>query len=752
MTPISAFLHKFQYAIASLLLGIIVTFVIQQPIKDEERSLVNQQLSIQAYKIERAIRQSSQEQAFTYDWLVAQWLSFGQPTASNWTKQVNQITDSHKFVKSILWVDTNFKATWVEPFRNNEEYLGLDFAAHPTIYSKLKQAKTYGKAFASYSPLAPDNKLLHYYTPIGAHKQNQGFIDSVINVEKFLLDVVRNSIDDGYQIAITDKETKQELLGFYGDRHLTNQWLIVAEVDVFQKQWLIEVWPTAFRLDAISQGISTALLWGGLLISILISSIVFLLSRSYQQKVQLVKTNKDLQTEINERSKVEESLAFLVEYDKLTRLYNRSAIERHIVDNLHRDNSQDTFNVLMLLDLDGFREVNNVVGHISGDKIIQKVAQRLGHLMPKHNGFLARVGGDEFAAYFTGVKNLETASVYARRMLKGVDSRFVLDGYELYLSGSIGIAISTPEYQTYTDLYRNADSALNQAKLDGKNCIKFYDESLKEDIRNRLDMLKKLRKSIENQEFSLYYQPKVDTKTGKCVGAEALIRWIDADGNMIGPDQFIPLAEDTGLIVQIGEWVLEEACSQLVRWHKLGFDDLTIAINISGRQLQHPELIDHVTDAQTRNQLDPKFIELELTEQVFIENIDSSKAFMHGVREKGFSLSIDDFGVGYSSLSYLKHFPVDTIKIDRSFVRNLPHDQDDVHLVNTIINLAHNMGLKLVAEGIEDIKQLEFLAHKDCHIAQGFFFSKPIPGDEFTKFLLSMNGNFTPSIISNMTS
>ncbi|MCL5051549.1 MAG: EAL domain-containing protein, partial [Firmicutes bacterium] len=240
--------------------------------------------------------------------------------------------------------------------------------------------------------------------------------------------------------------------------------------------------------------------------------------------------------------------------------------------------------------------------------------------------------------------------------------------------------------------------------------------------------------------LTVFYQPKVDMHSRRIIGAEALVRWIDDDGSIIGPDKFIPIAEDTGLIIPISEFVLRSACKQLAVWHSLGFKDLNMAVNLSGKQLQSPDLVAQIMAIVNETGIPASHLELELTEQVFIDNIQSHTNFMHAVRERGISLAIDDFGIGYSSLSYLKHFPVTALKIDRSFVQDLPHDKDDATLTQTIINLAKSLDIGLVAEGVETEDQVEFLLDRDCIIGQGFLFSRPIPADEFTRLLDEYQG------------
>ena len=337
-------------------------------------------------------------------------------------------------------------------------------------------------------------------------------------------------------------------------------------------------------------------------------------------------------------------------------------------------------------------------------------------------------------------ENRQQVVTLAERLLQALDAHFFVDVYELFISASIGITFAEDADFNAEYFIRNADTALYQAKEQGRNTYKIYDKAIHKDLTKKLELVKRLRHAVNKQQLTVYYQPKVELSSRRITGFEALVRWVDEDGSIIPPDQFIPLAEDTGLIIPISEYVMRESFLQLKQWHELGFTELSIAINISGKQLHLPDFADDVIEKVNEAKVPPSKVELELTEQVFIENIQSHTRFMHSVREYGMSLAIDDFGVGYSSLSYLKNFPVTSLKIDRSFVKDLPDNEDDATITQTIISLARNLNIQLVAEGIETEEQVEFLLHRECATGQGFLFSKPVPAQQVTQLLQQYNG------------
>ncbi|NTS78710.1 EAL domain-containing protein [Catenovulum sp. SM1970] len=733
------FLIRNKLTLLTFIIGLFTTFITAYKLDQEKHEQIEATLLIQADKIEREIKQSVSELIFIYRWLGDQWLINGQPDRQLRKKQIEKILLNHKHVSAIQWISKDYILEWSEPENEFNSHLGIDLKSFPSLFEELEFAKSTGQAVTQLLPHDGKNdQMFTIYFPLGINEDNAGFISNVIHIDNYFRNIVRLSIDDGYQVSI--QANGMDILTFYGDNFVNYRDVATISTGFLGGTITIRVWPTPENLAHLGKSFANYVLIFGSLTTVLVTFITHLLVKSIYQEKKLYKTNIALATQVEERAKAEHNLAQLVEFDKLTGLHNRQALERYLAK-LLEDKPNDK-HALAIFDLDGFKEVNGVLGHNNGDSLIKRVAQRIQRIIPD-SGYIARTGGDEFAIVLPQIDDVEEVSRLLMKIIRAIDSRFVLDGYELYLSGSAGLVISDKDNNNFINLYRSADTALNKAKETGKNKLTVYTPELQIDTAERVELLKRLRKAIARQEFVLYFQPKVDIRNGKCTGAEALIRWVDEELGMIPPNEFIPIAEDSGLIIQIGEWVIEKSCQQLAYWHKLGFRELSVSINLSGKQLQQANLIDLVISNQERYKLPTNKIELELTEQVFIENIDLSTEFMHQIRDRGFSLSIDDFGVGYSSLSYLKHFPVDTLKIDRSFIKNLPDDADDAILAQTIVNLAQNMNLKVVAEGVEEIQQLNYLASQGCFIVQGYLFSKPVSSESFTKFLINQHGHFS---------
>lgn len=732
-----------RYSIAIFLFGVVCSILAFYSVRHDELAIVKQEVTHQLTKINRQIKHSFNQQSFSLQWLADDWDALDNPSELKFNVVTQRLLRSHNALHSISVLDSQRRILYTMPSEASSLLATSNINRNETISDQLDIAFLTGKVVGANMVLDTTDQLsLALFAPLDAKAENAGFIMSVLNLEAFLHNLVSTSLDDGYQLKIVHID--QELLAFYGDKKLRSTWGASLSSNVFNQTWTLSIWPTQTKLNEVDGKVAWRVFWVGFIFSVLLAVLFQLMLQSKRQTRKLKQSNLELEQEVGRRTEMELSLAFLVDHDELTSLKNRSALDRYLSLSLVEQPNQIA---LLLIDLDNFQEINDALGHEAGDGLLIKVARRIEKLVPAENAFLAKVGGDVFAVCLKGTSK-ENALVLANRFLHAIDSRFSLDGFEVFISASIGLSFSDESGHDQkgevspTDLYRASDSALRQAKESGRNCLRRFEPEQRINVKERLHWLRKLRTGWENQEFTLYYQPKVDLRNGKCIGVEALLRWVDPEEGLLSPAKFLPLAEDTGLIVKIGDWVLREACEQLKYWHKLGFSYLHVAINLSGKQLQHASLIDEVLKAQQDNQLPAEAIELELTEQVFIDNVTTSTQFMQTVRDKGFSLSIDDFGVGYSSLSYLKHFPVDKLKIDRSFITGLPSDKDDVTLVQTIINLAKSMDLNLVAEGIEEVEQLEFLVANGCYFGQGYFFAPPMSAEDFTRFLLNRGGIF----------
>lgn len=439
-----------------------------------------------------------------------------------------------------------------------------------------------------------------------------------------------------------------------------------------------------------------------------------------------------------EKSAWENKLYLQAHYDPLTQLPNRQLLNDRLHQAIKRSTREKSSFPVMFLDLDRFKTVNDSLGHSSGDKLLLMVSQRL-IVALREEDTVARLGGDEFIIYLATTENQHEiyshVSQIARKILATIAQPFAIDNQDVHVSGSIGIATFPNDGDNVETLLKNADSAMYHAKSEGRNNFQFYSKELNEKAMQTLVMETNLHQALGNNEFELYYQAKVETNTGKILGAEALIRWIHPEQGMIRPDQFIPVAEDTGLITRIGEWTLHEACHQNKTWQDKGLPKIKISVNLSPRQFQHQSLIDLVGEALAKSELAPVYLDLEIVEGTAMHDIEQTIASLQQLKKLGLSISIDDYGTGYSTLSYLKQFPVDTLKIDMSFIRNLVESSGDRAIVSSTILLAHNLGLSVVAEGVEDAQQLELLQNLDCDEIQGYYFSRPLPADEFSKLL-----------------
>lgn len=447
-----------------------------------------------------------------------------------------------------------------------------------------------------------------------------------------------------------------------------------------------------------------------------------------------------INTDITRRKAAENEIQQLAFYDRLTELPNRQLLIDRVRKSLNTASRTHQPGALLFIDLDNFKTLNDTLGHDRGDLLLQQVAQRLNKHM-RQSDTIARFGGDEFAVLLSGLRPdpLEAATQaknVAEKILSIFTQPFQLAGYEYHCSPSIGVALFNDQLLSVDEILKRADLAMYQAKASGKNTLRFFDPELQEIINMRAEMEAGLRHALQEQQFILHYQPQVNF-AGQITGVEALLRWQRPGRGMILPMEFIPLAEETGLIVPIGYWVLEAACRELVKWSKKSQTAfLTLAVNVSARQFRQPDFVEHLFGILDETGANPYKLKLELTESLLVENLEDTIGKMAALKERGVGFSLDDFGTGYSSLAYLKRLPLDQLKIDRSFVRDVFVDPNDAAIARTIIALGNSLGLSVIAEGVEAEEQREFLANHGCHGYQGYLFSKPLPLDQLEHLFL----------------
>ncbi|MCF6092940.1 EAL domain-containing protein [Microaerobacter geothermalis] len=427
----------------------------------------------------------------------------------------------------------------------------------------------------------------------------------------------------------------------------------------------------------------------------------------------------------------QKKITYQAYHDSLTKLPNRLQLEQSIFSAIEHDETL----AVMFLDLDRFKRINDTMGHASGDELLQEVSKRLLQCLDPDD-LVALWGGDEFAIILRGVREKTLVSAKAGKILEEINKPVVIDGQQLTVTGSIGISLYPEDGTDYYTLLKNADTALYYAKEQGKNDLYFYSPSMNKDHYENLMMENRLRIAIKENEFVLYYQPQFNIRTGSIFGMEALLRWHNPEEGIISPAHFIAVAEETDLIVPIGEWVLRTACQQNKAWQDAGYPPNRISVNLSAKQFLQKNLVEAVKQILNETGLSPEWLELEITESIAMKDVELTVQVLKELRKMGVQIAIDDFGIGYSSLNHIKRFPINTLKIDQSFIRDVTENPDDAAIVSSIITLAHSLKLNVIAEGVETREQVAFLSRKNCDRMQGYFFGKPIPAEQIEKEFL----------------
>jgi len=438
--------------------------------------------------------------------------------------------------------------------------------------------------------------------------------------------------------------------------------------------------------------------------------------------------------DISIRKRYEQQLLRQANYDILTGLPNRMLALDRLKLALAQARRDDTQVGVMFLDLDNFKHINDTLGHDAGDTLLIEAARRVSSCL-RGTSTVARLGGDEFLVILPGLTGSDAACQVAERILQTFSTPFMLNAQEVFVTTSIGIATFPNDADNSGTLLQNADAAMYEAKHKGKSSFARFTPQMTEVSHERLHMESHMRKALELNEFQLCFQPIVDTADGRLVAAEALLRWNNPALGLVMPDRFIPLAEETGMIIPIGEWVIQEACKAAQCWQAMAGYDIGIAVNVSPRQFRDPGFTDIVMRALNASNLKPELLELEITERLILDNTIETADILRQLDRAGIRLSVDDFGTGYSALSYLKSYPFDTLKIDKSFIQDVINESEDASLVRAIINMAHSLGLRVIAEGVEEEAQTHFLKMENCDFSQGYFYSRPLPEQDFIHWL-----------------
>jgi diguanylate cyclase (GGDEF)-like protein/PAS domain S-box-containing protein len=651
-------------------------------------------------------------------------------------------TDRHiKFVNDAFEVHTGYSKE--EVYGENPNILKSDLVS-AEVYKELNETLDRGEKWqgelinrrkdgsllyeqASIVPIFMDGELVQYL----AIKLD---VTEYIMQQKILQQsaTVYNSIEDG--ILITDKNKKivsvnpafSDIFGYSKEELLGEEPMVIMFLkknDIYYKNmWhkLLTTGRWSGRVDNKAKNGKIIPVW--LTIAVV------------KDKKEEIQNFIAIYTNLEEIIKMEEKANFLAYHDSLTKLPNRTQFESQIVDILELAKAEKEKVAILFIDLDRFKVINDTLGHHIGDEMLVQLAQRI---KAQLNGgaLLARIGGDEFVVVMNLKENKKDAGTLADKLLAIIREPILIHDYHLNTTASIGIAVYPDDGEDRNEIVKHADSAMYHAKEKGKDTYQFYTRQLSLDVEARLDLEQELLHALQKKELTLYYQPQYDLNTRKVVGAETLLRWKNEHLGLVPPDKFISIAEETGIIIDIGYFVFEEACKEYMHWMELGLDIESISINISSIQFREDDIFEKFQEIILRTGIPAHKIEIEITERFIMEYSTTNMTILEDLRNIGCKISIDDFGTGYSSMSYIKRLALDTIKIDKSFITDLPHDSHDAEVSKAIIALSQSLGYQVVAEGIETIEQEIFLREYGCNIGQGFYFGRPMASEDFIRFM-----------------
>lgn len=656
-------------------------------------------------------------------------------TEQEWQRDARNYLDDFGVYQAIEWIDSDFIIRWLWPVMGNQEVLNYNVATNEERRQALELSQQSGDwDLSGVIDLRQGGKGMVIYAPVGAGPENNGFMAGVFRMEVLARQILSQRILESFSIEIRqagkvtyELNVSEPVSANFSQSQVVNlptlDWELTLRPSVEWVENQYSDWPTLTFTSLVLMGLLTSLT------TLLVQLIL-------KRNQALLKTRRELDQEIEQRSAIQKDLARLESTDTLTGLANRRFFMEDLSHTLNIADRQMRQVALVMLDLDRFQTLNDSLGHQFGDELLIKVSERLNRLSNERL-LVAYSGGDEFMFCEQQVDDIDDVIHLLGQIKQCFNQPYDIQGQAHSITATMGVAVYPQSGLDADTLLRNADIALYRAKEQGRNTYQFYTDGMQEREVMRLELAKDLSQALANNEFVLFYQPQLNLDTGEIQSVEALIRWRHPRRGLLPPAEFIPLAEESGRITEIGRWVVMAACRQLAAWKGTPQEGLRIAVNLSGRELDDEDLVDHIRAALAVENVPANCLEVELTEEIFIQNIEHNLNQLSRLHQLGVHLAIDDFGVGYSSLGYLRDFPVDLLKIDRSFITEVTERHDDAVITRAVINLAHNLGIEVVAEGVETEEQLNFLKNHRCNFAQGYLISRPIAVSDLEQALAS---------------
>jgi len=707
-----------------LLAGLAGTLMVHDGLeRAEEASLSRYVVNLTRY-IRADVLADLREQVNALHRMAARLEHQGLEQQQGWQLNAELYLDHYDYYRTLAVLEPDLRVVSLHSRADDPVGPGDLFPVDDDYRPALARARDSGELVVTRPTYMPDGRPgLSFLLPVGTTAAHVGYLAATMDIPRGIEAMVPAMFRDELELHVVARG--RDVYPF-PPKAMPVAWDAGFSVDLDDDEegFLFEFAVSEEIRAQLSTHMPTVVLISGALLSLLLAAVVLLgLNASAQTRV-LARSNRRLEAEVGERESAERKLEFLVHHDSLTGLPNRAGISTYLAELIETQGGGSGQLALLFLDLDQFKDVNDSLGHQLGDQLLCQVPQRLAGVL-RDRDFVGRHGGDEFLIAVWR-DNREQVEQLAGNILRALDGGFAVDDHRLFISGSIGIAYYPESGRSVSELIQNADTALFKAKSAGRNQFAVFTREMFAQAQHRLNLSRDIRHALEAGEFHVVYQPIIDVTDLSMCGVEALLRWQHRDGYAVPPQEFIRVAEETGIIGRLGEFALDRALSDLSGW-KAQADHLPwLAVNVSGAQIHEAGFAEQLSVLLHQHRIEPGRLHLEITEEVLIENLARNRRMLHKLDEIGMRIAVDDFGVGYSSLSYLKNFPVSVVKIDRGFVRDIVSDPEDQAITRTICSLAAELGMQTVAEGVETDEQLELLARYQCTFAQGYLFARPV--------------------------
>ncbi|WP_417665377.1 putative bifunctional diguanylate cyclase/phosphodiesterase [Pseudidiomarina sp.] len=647
----------------------------------------------------------------------------------------------YQSVRQIVVLDENFNLLDQELLTGNELLNVARYQGTSPQLAKLNEL-TRGTALVNAMNLSLHSHDLALFIPVTSAEQRY-FIALVIDVKELLKQSIHHHIIEGYQVEVRQNNTL--IYVFSGESDLKHEWSAEFTIRAADNNWQFYLWPTAEKFSQLHLVNSYVVPLIGMFMTGFLMLLVFRMN-TYEQTIKSIQHDKnEFGAQLKKRDEVEKQLAFLSEHDALTEVPNRNALLRYLHETLPKLATEKGQLVAIQLNVDHFKDINNALGHKIGDELLRRLAHRLQRCVVNFD-FIARIGGDEFLVIKQGVTTDEQAMEIAEQLVRIVKPEFYINSHEVYASASMGIAFANDADFDADNLLRHTDAALNQAKKFDYHGINIYTRTQQSELSKRQFVLEQLHKAVETNRVEVHYQPVFDLRTQTITGFEALMRWRQDDGELALPDQFLPLIEDTGLIVPLTDNLLKRVLTDYRAWLKDGNTELTIGINLSGKQLALPELPELLANNLRRNQVPPENLQIEIREELYCSHACQPDGILAKLKELGVKLTVDGMGLNYKTIKAMQHCPPYLLKISQPLMSDIPHNKIQALIAETMIKFGHERGIQISAVGVETQQQVDFLLQRDCLSAQGYYLARPVPADQVPAMLANptIPNNYVP--------